>query len=171
MTTHDADRDRSRRELARWLAGELDAPAEARLRRRLDEEPGLARAAAALRRTWEALDEPAGTGEGVPPGFRGRVMARVREEAAGPRLAWSAVPAWGRAAALVAGLALGAGLGNVAIPAPTAEAPPAAAATPEVGLATVYDDLYDDGTTSDAATLAEGYAAALSAAFGGEEGT
>lgn len=105
------------RQLTRWLAGELTPDEERRLRRRLADDPALAREAERLRRTWDALEEPSGAAEAVPPGFSGRVMARVREEAATPRLSWSAAPGWARAAgaaALVVGLFLGAGLGGVA---------------------------------------------------------
>lgn len=104
------------RQLMRWLAGELEADEARRLRDRLAKDPVLAREAERLRRTWSALEEPAGAVPPVPAGFSGRVMARVREEAAPPRLSWSAAPGWARAAsaaALVAGLFLGAGLGGL----------------------------------------------------------
>jgi len=247
----------TRRLLTRWLAGELDAEEERRLRHRIEAEPELARAAAAQRRTWEALQPPPGAageaGGGVPPGFAGRVMARVRQEAATPRLSWSTSPAWARAAgaaALVAGLLVGAGLGDRIVPPPaagrgvatapvqgsgatdrgalgegatgrgaagaptasgttvaaapaatsgtaTTAAPPATtgpaanagspasppgdagAYTAPDDLATLYAELYDgsaggeaaDGTAWGGASLAEGYAAALTAAFGEEAGT
>jgi hypothetical protein len=246
-TTRETTR-RDRRELLRWLAGELDEAAGRRLRRRLADEPELARAAAALRRTWDGLADPAGAAGGaVPPGFAGRVMARVREEAAAGRRARAVrgfggpVPAWARAAgaaALVLGLAAGAGMGvrlprggedpaAATVPATGAgeravaregggERLPAAAETadtagrpaggasgdgpaggeriaatsgaadeiPDTGavenedaaeLAALYAELYGDeihdGLATDADSLADGYAAALAAAFGGEEGT
>jgi hypothetical protein len=246
-TTREPTR-RDRRELLRWLAGELDEAGDRRLRRRLADEPELARAAAALRRTWDGLAEPPGSAAGaVPPGFAGRVMARVREEAAaGRRLPalpgfGGPVPAWARAAgaaALVLGLAAGAGMGvrlprggeDVAAAAAAAggdgvraaargggeERLPAAAETagtvgtaeaagsaglpaggervaasgaadesPDTGaaeheeaaeLAALYAELYGaeslaDGLATDAGSLADGYAAALTAAFGGEAGT
>lgn len=54
------------------------SPAEAReLRRRLEEEPELASRFERLAAPWRVLEPPPDT---LPPGFGGRVMARVREE-------------------------------------------------------------------------------------------
>lgn len=54
------------------------SPAEAReLRRRIEEEPGLASRFERLAAPWRVLEPPPDT---LPPGFGGRVMARVREE-------------------------------------------------------------------------------------------
>jgi anti-sigma factor RsiW len=115
------------RELTRLLAGELPPERERELRARLEREPDLAAAHRRLERAWSALEpEPAGLLGEIPPGFGARVMARVRAEGE-PGLSWSAAPAWVRAvaaAALVGGMALGAGLGGSALSA--LAAPPAA---------------------------------------------
>lgn len=61
--------------------GEL-TPAEAReLRRRLDEEPELATRFERLAAPWRSLEPPPVT---LPPGFAGRVMARLREARGNP---------------------------------------------------------------------------------------
>jgi len=102
-------------ELMRLLHGELPPADAAALRERMQGSPELAAAYERLERTWGALDLP--PSPGVPPGFAGRVMARVaatRETAASGALSWGAAPRWVRAAAaacLVAGAALGAGVG------------------------------------------------------------
>ena len=112
---HDLDVD-----LLRLLNGELPAAREQQLRRRLASEPELAAAFRRLERAWEGLELPPPTP--VPPGFGGRVMAQVRERhaaagapAAAGSLSWAAAPRWVRAtaaAALLAGVLLGAGLGT-----------------------------------------------------------
>lgn len=175
--------------LLRLLSGELAPGEERALRRRLAEEPELARAHARLEHLWDGLGPPpGGDTEGVPPGFTGRVMARVRSEASGRRLPVTAAPPWVRAAgaaALVAGLVLG-GLGGAAavLPqagarvaeggAPTASLPAGTDSEPE-SLSTDLAALLGDETAGDdgdaAGSLAEGYAAALAAVGGGEEGT
>lgn len=124
-------------DLMRLLAGDLPADEARRLRARLWREPELAAACERLERTWNglALPEPAP----VPPGFSGRILARVKGEA--PGLSWSAAPGWVRAAAaaaLLAGGALGLGLGRSL---PAGEETAAEAVT-----------LEENGTT-----LAEGY--------------
>src|ERR1700692_73391 len=82
--------------------------------------PDVAAAARRLESAWEGLTPPPPAP--VPLGFAGRVMARVREQAAGApppldtnAISWAAAPTWVRAtcaAALVAGVVLGAGLGS-----------------------------------------------------------
>ncbi len=113
---HDLEVD-----LLRLLNGELPAAKEQELRRRLEREPELAEVFSRLERAWSGLALPPPSP--VPPGFGGRVMANVRElrelhagggPAGGGSLSWAAAPNWVRAtaaAALLAGMALGAGLG------------------------------------------------------------
>jgi anti-sigma factor RsiW len=109
MTMHR----RTEIDLMRLLHGELSPERAAELRGRLDREPELARRYRQLEASWESLAPPPAAPS--PPGFSGRVMARVRGAAAeGATLSWSLAPTWVRAAAaaaLVAGLALGAELG------------------------------------------------------------
>ena len=109
-------------QLLRLLSGELPPDKASALRERLAREPELADAWRRLESAWERLTPPPPTP--VPLGFSGRVMARVRERAAGapppgtvagPAISWAAAPTWVRAscaAALVAGVLLGAGLGS-----------------------------------------------------------
>jgi anti-sigma factor RsiW len=113
------------RDLMRLVAGAATPEEASALAARLAGEAGTEARLAVLRAAWDDLAEP--PGRGVPPGFTGRVMARVRAEAgSGPSFA--ALPVWARAATaavFVAGLALGAGLGmfSEAAPAlPVAEA-------------------------------------------------
>lgn len=100
-------------DLMRLLHGEL-GPDEAReLRGRIRREPELAEAWRQLERTWRDLEPPPASP--VPPGFTGRVMAHVRSQEKPGSLSWSAAPGWVRAAAtaaLVAGAALGIGVGR-----------------------------------------------------------
>jgi len=97
-------------ELMRLLHGELP-PGEARtLRDRLEREPELAAAWERLERSWRGLELPPPAP--VPLGFAQRVAAQAREQAGA--LSWDAAPGWVRAAAaaaLVTGIALGAGAG------------------------------------------------------------
>ncbi len=102
-------------DLRRLLHGEL-APEKARaLRERLAREPELAATWARLERAWEGLALPPPAP--VPMGFSGRVMAQVRalrQPAPADSISWAAAPRWVRAscaAALLAGVLLGAGLG------------------------------------------------------------
>ena len=109
-------------QLLRLLHGELPPERASALRQRLVREPELAAAWRRLESAWERLAPPPPTP--VPLGFSGRVMARVRERAAGPAplgtaggpaVTWAAAPTWVRAscaAALLAGVLLGAGLGS-----------------------------------------------------------
>jgi anti-sigma factor RsiW len=103
-------------DLLRLLHGELPPERAAALRERLRREPELAAAWQRLERAWEGLRLPPPAP--VPVGFSGRVMAHVRglrPPAAGePAISWAAAPKWVRAscaAALLAGVLLGAGLG------------------------------------------------------------
>ena len=124
--------ERDTRDLLRRLCGELSADERRRLEDRLAEEPELRAASERLERDWSGLELPPET---APPGFSDAVMARI--SAAEPE-----VPAWARlaaAAALVAGIALGVGIGRV---------PP-------------DEELAYDPTGSGAPTLADSYLAAL----------
>lgn len=164
MNAHDTRRDA--RQLLRLVTGRVDGADARRLRRRVAEDPALTRELARLERAWAALDDaPA---PAVPPGFAGRVMARVREEARNdrrsPRLSWLAAPTWARAAgvvALVAGLAAGAGLGAGLDVGPGGGAA-AASSTPAADLEALYD------SAATAATLAEDYADVLATFENGE---
>ena len=104
-------------DLMRRLHGELTAEEARELDARLGRDPELARRYARLRERWESLVlPPAAQAAPVPPGFTGRVMAHVEAAALageGSALSWSRAPIWVRAAAaaaLVAGMALGASL-------------------------------------------------------------
>lgn len=99
-------------DLMRLLHGELPETEARELRNRLRQEPELAAVYARLDRAWNTLSlpEPAP----VPPRFTGRVMAQVRRQP--PGLSWAAAPTWAKAAAaaaLLAGMVLGAGAGTI----------------------------------------------------------
>lgn len=97
----------SERDLLRELRGELSAEESAALRRRLAADPELRALERRLRGSWEALVPP--PDPGVPPGFTGRVMARVRDGRE-RGMNWRLLPAWGKvvsAAALAVGLLAG----------------------------------------------------------------
>jgi hypothetical protein len=118
-------------ELMRLLRGELPPDEARRLRARMLREPELAAAYRRLEAAWRSLELPPPSP--VPPGFSTRVMARVRESAAG-RTSWASAPGWVRAtaaAALVTGIAVGTGVGSLRpVPVPAAapvEVAPAAA--------------------------------------------
>lgn len=181
------------RELLKLLAGELDADETRRVRRRLAEEPELAAAWERLRGTWRRVDLPS---EPLPPGFSGRVMSRLRDEAddrrgVAPRLALWRAPAWAQAAGaamLAGGVALGVVLGQglapaverpaVGSPEPVANVaaatgPPAPSEIGDAGddgeeLADVYEDDYAGYLDSDGDTLADAYLDALSSFGEGE---
>src|SRR5712692_7390105 len=96
-------------QLLRLLHGELTPERTSELRERLVREPELADAWRRLESAWERLTPPPPTP--VPLGFSGRVMARVRESAAGapplgtaagPAISWAAAPTWVRASCAAA---------------------------------------------------------------------
>jgi len=108
--------------LIRHLAGET-SPGEAReLEARLGREPELAAAYGRLRTVWGGLELP--PAPGAPAGFAARLRRRVEGEA--PATGWlGPAPVWARvaaAAALVGGVALGAGLGTIGALTPVATA-------------------------------------------------
>jgi anti-sigma factor RsiW len=140
----------SEQELIRLLHGELP-PDEAReLRARLRREPELAAAFDRLERTWSGLELPPAAP--VPAGFAGRVMAHARSLPTPATLSWTAAPRWVRAAAaaaLLAGAALGAGVGRSwpaaeKAPEPAPVSSLAATEAPEYSLAEGYWDVVDD---------------------------
>jgi len=131
--------------LLRLLLGELPSEEAGALRERLDREPELAARYRDLEARWQGLTLP----PPAPPlpGFDGRVMARVRAAAReGAPLSWSLAPTWVRAAAaaaLVAGMALGAGLGR--LPAGRSpEALPNLALSERVPLADSYWSVFEE---------------------------
>jgi anti-sigma factor RsiW len=104
-------------DLMRLLHGELPEARARELRDRLERDPALAEEYRRLRETWEGLALPPSSP--VPPGFSQRVMARARADAWARRpatgLSLRGAPVWVRAvaaAALVAGTALGIGVGG-----------------------------------------------------------
>lgn len=143
-------------ELIRLLHGELPAERARELRERLAAEPELAGAYQRLERTWNGLDLPPAAP--VPAGFSGRVMAHARSLPKPARgLSWSSAPVWVRAtaaAALIAGAALGVGVGRSWPASETApvDSSSAMAASPlsgsEYNLAESYWDGVDDATGS-----------------------
>ena len=148
-------------ELMRLLHGELPPERAAELETRLAREPELAQRYARLRQGWEALALPPPAPP--PSGLSFKVMAEIRRAAReGGTLSWSLAPTWVRAAAaaaLVGGMALGAGLGL--LPARTVEAPPGTVAMGErVPLADSYWSLLEDegGVSGHGAASLEGEA-------------
>ena len=146
MMTRGMDND-----LMRLLRGDLPAGEAHSLRERMLREPELAAAYARLERTWTGLELPPASP--VPPGFTGRVMARVRSEKPAGSLSWKAAPGWVRAtaaAALLAGAALGIGVGRTWPAAePPVETSTAALSAPgneDLSLADGYWSLIDDAT-------------------------
>jgi hypothetical protein len=131
MTTMERPRPRrDDRRLIRYLHGELPA-AEARLlEAELQRDPALTARLVELRRLWSGLQPPPPT---PAPFFVPRLqrLAEERRRTAGASLlGWGMAPPWARAlagAALLAGVALGIGLGRLpARPAATASGPGAA---------------------------------------------
>lgn len=143
-------------ELMRLLHGELPPGRARELRARMAAEPELAGVYQRLERTWNGLDLPPAAP--VPAGFCGRVMAHARGLPRPARgLSWSAAPTWVRAtaaAALIAGAALGVGVGRSWPVSETASADAAAAATvsslsgSEYDLADGYWDVIEDATST-----------------------
>ncbi|HEV7515972.1 MAG TPA: hypothetical protein VGR07_06705 [Thermoanaerobaculia bacterium] len=136
-------------DLMRLLHGELPPERAGELERRLGREPELALCYRRLQAQWEGLALP--PPRPVPPGLTGRVMAHVASAAReGTTLSWSLAPIWVRAAAaaaLVGGMALGAGLGL--LPARHDDAPPGVSAMGErVPLADSYGSVFEDETSS-----------------------
>jgi anti-sigma factor RsiW len=141
-------------ELMSLLRGELAADEALELRARMRREPELAADYRRLEQTWNALELPPPSP--LPPGFTGRVMARVRSESAAGSLSWSSAPNWVRAtaaAALVAGALLGIGAGRSWTAADTSPTPEGAIAGLKVSsgedlsLAAGYWKLIVDETT------------------------
>lgn len=142
-------------DLMRLLHNELPADEARALRARIFREPELQALYDRLERTWQGLSLPPASP--VPAGFTGRVMARARSQAASGALSWSATPGWVRAtaaAALVAGAALGLGVGRTwpaAAGGGEAEsAPTFLSATAETSLADSYWSLVEDTAAADA---------------------
>ena len=140
-------------ELMSLLRGELAAGEARELRARMQREPELAADFRRLEQTWNALELPPPSP--LPPGFSGRVMARVRGERAGS-LSWRSAPSWVRAtaaASLVAGALLGIGVGHswpAAETSPTTEGAIAGlkvSSGEELSLAAGYWNLIVDSTT------------------------
>ena len=144
-------------ELMRLLHGELPSERARELRERMRRDPELAAAYQRLERAWNGLDLPPAAP--VPAGFSGRVMAHARSLPAPARgLSWSSAPVWVRAtaaAALIAGTALGVGVGRswpAAETAATDSSSPTAAVSSlsgsEYNLADGYWDVIEEATTA-----------------------
>lgn len=109
------------RELIRYLLGELDEGRARAFEARLAADPRLRAELARLRRAWEGLTVPPPAT--VPAGFSAQVLTRAR----GSRTGSTVLPRWlpgAAAAAFLAGIALGAGLGGRAEPGPLEESAP-----------------------------------------------
>lgn len=144
-------------ELMSLLRGELAADEARELRGRIRREPELAADFRRLEQTWNGLELPPPSP--VPPGFTGRVMARVRGEKAFGSLSWGSAPGWVRAtaaASLLAGALLGVGVGRSW---PAADTPPTTegaiaglkvSSGEELSLAAGYWSLIVDSTGGDA---------------------
>ncbi len=146
--------DRStEKDLIRRLLGELPAERARELDARLVREPELARRYGELSERWRGLVPPPALP--VPLGFTGRVMAHIETAEAAARegvspegaLSWSLAPTWVRAAAaaaLVFGMALGAGLGLLP-QRPANDLPPGTASMGErVPLADSYGSVLEE---------------------------
>ena len=162
---------------------ELSPEAEREMLRRLAGEPGAGQtpagpAAERLAALWERLEPPPPAP--APPGFAGRAMARVREEAAPPAGRSAGLgTAWARAAgaaALAAGIVAGAGLGRVALVSPaggfaTSAETAGALADPAVDeLAADWSDSLAGDALDAGGGLADGYADAIESIGEGEDG-
>jgi anti-sigma factor RsiW len=136
-------------DLMRLLHGELPAERARELEARLGREPELALHYRRMRQRWEGLALPPPSP--VPLGLDRRVMARIASSAReSATLSWSLAPTWVRAAAaaaLVGGMALGAGLGL--LPARGNDAPPGTTSMGErVPLADSYWSVFEDDAAS-----------------------
>jgi len=143
--------------LTRHLTGETTPAEERELAARRTREPELGEALERLRALWAGLELPPAAG--APPGFAAELRRRVDEESAG-RSWLGPAPAWARlaaTAALVAGVALGAGLGAIG--------PDAVGGSESVEeVATLSGELTGD-------SLADVYLDALSASTAGADGS
>ena len=103
------------RRMVRRVSGELTAEELAQLEAAVRQTPEAAVELDRLDEVWSGLELPPPAG--VPPGFSGKVLARAFAAGRpGSEADWSLAPAWARAVAvvaLVAGLALGVGLGTL----------------------------------------------------------
>jgi anti-sigma-K factor RskA len=103
------------RRLVRRVSGELSAEEQAQLAEAIRQTPEAAVELDRLDEVWSGLELPPPAA--VPPGFSGRVLARALAAGRpGSEADWSLAPGWARivaVVALVAGLALGIGLGTV----------------------------------------------------------
>ncbi len=99
-------------QLVRLLHGELEPHEARRLERELERDDNLSAAYRRLVRTWDGLVMPASE---PPAGFSAGVVAAARGLRTGDELSWSLAPSWARggaAAALLAGVLLGAAFGR-----------------------------------------------------------
>lgn len=132
-------------QLLQWVTGRLPADEAAELAWRVEADPALAAEARRLRARWLALELPPPSP--APVGFATRVVARALDER-DSGLSWSIAPVWVRlasAAALIAGLGLGAAAGWRGASAPpelASELPPAAS------LADSYWEAFEAGDES-----------------------
>ena len=152
-----------KRELMRWLHGELSEAEADRLRARLEAEPALARERDRLERVWTSIpDAPA---PDLPADFAAQVVASAAgraQESAFP--SWSLAPAaarWAMFPAALGAIALGAALATAPAVQPAAVRPTAAhpAATPESAIPTLADGywrLLVEGESAPAADEVDG---------------
>lgn len=109
-------KDVSDRELLRLVTGECEAGEVARLERAIEDDPALRRRRREWRELWASLELPAPEpGASVLPALRSRLAA---EGGTGSGASWPLGPLWGRAlaaAALTAGIALGAWWGGASL--------------------------------------------------------
>ncbi len=136
-------RDRAAdRRLMRYLHGELPADEVRQLRAELARDPALQARLAELHRLWQGLQPspPTPAPFGYVPKLQ-RLAEKRRVETVTSALGWGAAPPWARAlagAALLAGTALGVGLGRMpqaATPAATTAGLPAVAASASPAIA------------------------------------
>lgn len=150
--------------LMRYLHGELEAAERSRIEARLAADPAARLALDRLRRGWERLE--VAPPSPPPPDFAARVMA-VARATRGEELGWRPAPAWvraGGAAALVAGVVAGLGLGSALAPALAGgEVSGGEVAGGEVsGGKVAADDAVAAAWSDEPASLADGYWLGLS---------